>query len=232
MLWLWFGDKYLNQNAHSSQISSPGEPVDASSPTTSVPRTHWSQQTKPKHTARSVKPLKVLNVNLNSIVAHSNDLCNMTDSMNPDIIVGVETKIDSSIHLGEILPKQYLENVVRVDRKSGGEGILIATKDDYICSAVTELHTQCELAWMKMEIANCKPLYICDYYKPNERDSDSLEQFEESLRRLGVCGGGEGGVNSYILVAGDMNFPGYELENSCLFSNPKLQLPYSHLPDN
>ena len=145
-------------------------------------------------------------------MAHSNDLCNIIDSMNPDIIVDVKTKIDSTIHLGEILPKQYLENVVRVDRKRGGGGVIIAAQDDYICSEVTELHTQCEIAWMKMEIAGCKPLYICGYYKPNEGDSGSLEQFEESLRRLGV-------VNSHILIAGDMNFPGYDWENSCLKPN-------------
>ena len=48
---------------------------------------------------------------------------------------------------------------------------------------------------MKMDIADCKPLYICGYYKPNEGDSDSLEQFEEYLRRLEV-------VNSHILIAG------------------------------
>ena len=77
-------------------------------------------------------------------MAHSNDLCNIIDSMNPDIIVGVETKVDSAIHLGEILPKQYLENVVRVDRKRVGGGLIIAAKDDYICSEVTKLHTQCE----------------------------------------------------------------------------------------
>ena len=41
-------------------------------------------------------------MNLNSIVAHITDLCNMIDSINPDIIVGVETKIhaDSSIYTG------------------------------------------------------------------------------------------------------------------------------------
>ena len=55
-------------------------------------------------------------------MAHSTDLCKMVDSINPDIIVSVETKIDSSVHMGEILPKQYLENVVRVDRKRGMEG--------------------------------------------------------------------------------------------------------------
>ena len=74
-------------------------------------------------------------------MAHSNDLCNIIDSMNPDIIVGVETKIDSTIHLGEILPKQYLENVVRVNRKRGGGGEIIAATDDYISSEVTELIT-------------------------------------------------------------------------------------------
>ena len=89
---------------------------------------HTHVQKNPKHTARSIKPIKVLNVNLNSIVSHSNDLCNMVDSINPDIIVGVETKIDSSIHLGEILPNQYLENVVSVDRKRGGGGVIIAAK--------------------------------------------------------------------------------------------------------
>ena len=51
------------------------------------------------------------------VVAHSTDLCNMADSTNVDIILSVETKIDSSIHLGEILPNSYLENVARVNRK-------------------------------------------------------------------------------------------------------------------
>ena len=126
------GSSLSHHTFQSDLTSSPGEPVHTSSPTTSIPRTHRSQVTKPKHTARSVQPLKVLKVNLNSIVAHSNHLCNIIDSMNPDTIVGVQTKIDSTIHLGEILPKQYLENVVRVDRKRGGEGVIIAAKDDSI----------------------------------------------------------------------------------------------------
>ena len=133
-------------------------------------------------------------------MAHSTDLCNMVNSINPDIIVCVETKIDSSIHMGEILPKQYLENVVRVDRKRGGGGVIIAATDDYICSEVTELHTQFEIAWMRLEVAGRRPLYLCGYYKPSEGDSSRLEQLEESLRRLCI-------VNSHILIAGDMNFP-------------------------
>ena len=118
--------------------------------------------------------------------------------------------------------------MVRVDRKRGGGGLIIAAKDDYICSEVTELHTQCEIAWMKMEIAGCKPLYICGHYEPNEEDSGSLEQFEESLRRLGV-------VNSHILIAGDMNLPGYDWENSCMKPNcnyPTLTYQFVDLLDD
>ena len=75
----------LSHRTFQSDLTSPGEPVHTTSPATSVPRTHPSQQTKPKHTARSFKTIKVLNVNLNSIVAHNNDLCNIIDSMNLDI---------------------------------------------------------------------------------------------------------------------------------------------------
>ena len=49
-------------------------------------------------------------------------------------IVSVETKIDSSIHMGEILPKQYFDNVVRVGRKRGWGGVIIAANYDYICA--------------------------------------------------------------------------------------------------
>ena len=69
--------------------------------------------------------------------------------------------------MGEILPNQYLENIVRVDRERGGGGVIIAAKDDYICSEVAELHKKCKIAWMRLEIAGWKPLYICGHYKPS-----------------------------------------------------------------
>ncbi|MCG7878228.1 MAG: endonuclease/exonuclease/phosphatase family protein, partial [Candidatus Thiodiazotropha endolucinida] len=213
---------------HSDILSSPGEPVHRSSPVAPAAAKPTSSRKTPKCTIRTLKPLKVLNVNLNSIVAHSTDLCNMVDSIDPDIIVGVETKIDSSIHIGEILPKQFLENVVRVDRKRGGGGVIIAAKDDFICSEVPELQTQCEIAWMKIEIVGCKPLYVCGYYKPQEGDAVSLNGFEESLRRLGI-------VNSHILIAGDMNFPGYDWLNNCLKPNcnyPTLTYQFVDLLDD
>ena len=207
------GSSHSYRTFQSNLTSSPGDPVHTSSPKTPVTTAYTTQQTKPKHTARSIKPIKVFNINLNWIVAHSTDLCNMVDSINPDIIVGVETKIDSSMYMGEILSKQYIENFVRVDGKRCGGEVIIAAKDDYICSKVAELHTKCKIAWMRLEIAGCKPLYICGYYKPSEGDSISLGQFEESLRRLGI-------VNSHVLIAG---------EQGKWLLKVKLQLPNPYL---
>ena len=219
----------LSRHTFHSDISSPGHPVHTSSPILPTIAKQTPSHKAPKRTSRTLKPLKVLSVNLNSIVAHSTDLCNMVDSIDPDIIVGVETKIDASVHIGEILPKQYFENVVdRADWKRGGGGVIIAAKDDFICSEVTELQTQCEIAWMKMEIAGCKPLYICSYYKPQEGDDDSLDQFKESLRRLGI-------VNSHVLIACDFNIPGYDWVNLCLKPNcnyPSLTYQFVDLLDD
>ena len=60
-----------------------------------------------------------------------------------------------------------------------------------------------------MEVAGCKPVSICGYYKPHEGDINSLYQFEGSLRRLGI-------VSSRLFNAGDVNFPGYDWENNWL----------------
>ena len=88
-------------------------------------------------------------------------------------------------------------------------GVIIAAKNDFVSSEVPELQTECEIAWIKNEVAGCRPLYICGYYKPNEGDSNSLDQFEVSLRRLGI-------VTSHGRSAGGMNCPGYDLGNNCL----------------
>ena len=81
---------------------------------------------------------------------------------------------------------------------------------------------------MKMEIAGCKHLYICSYYKPQEGDGDNQDQFEESLGQLGI-------VNSHVLIAGDMNFPGYDWASNCLKPNcnyPSLTYQFADLLDD
>ena len=90
---------------HSDELSIPGDPLHTSSSASTASKIHARPHTKHKHTSRTIKHLKTFKVNLNSVVAYTTDRCNMVDSINPDIIVRMETKVDSSIHLGEILPK-------------------------------------------------------------------------------------------------------------------------------
>ena len=88
---------------HSDELSIPGDPVHTSSSASTGSKIHARPHTKHKHTSITIKHLKTFKVNLNSIVTFSTDRCNTVDSINPDIIVRVETKIDSSIHLGRFL---------------------------------------------------------------------------------------------------------------------------------
>ena len=84
------------------------------------------------------------------------------------------------------------------------------------------------LCGMKVKIADCKHLFICSYYKPQEGNGDSLDQFQESLRRLVI-------VNPHVLVAGNMNFPGYDWANHCLKPNcycPSLTRQFVDLLDD
>ena len=52
--------------------------------------------------------------------------------LEPDIIIGTETKIESSILTCEILPPNY--NVMRKDRNKDGGGVMIALKGDIVAS--------------------------------------------------------------------------------------------------
>jgi hypothetical protein len=64
------------------------------------------------------------------------EIRNLISSVNPDIIFGTETWIDSSVKDAQILPGGF--NIYRNDRNLNGGGVLLAVKDTLLTSAVTE----------------------------------------------------------------------------------------------
>jgi hypothetical protein len=74
-----------------SCIGSPGAPTAASSPIT--PK---KKRTKPKHMKNKV-PLKILNMNFQSLKNKKPDLLEIIDYVKPDIIMGTETWHDRNI---------------------------------------------------------------------------------------------------------------------------------------
>jgi hypothetical protein len=68
------------------------------------------------------------------------------------------------------------------------------------------------MQWVKICIAGCKSLHICAYYNPHEENELSLANFVKSVQLVH-------NLSSYIWIAGDMNFPGYDWLNNCLKPN-------------
>jgi exonuclease III len=147
-------------------------------------------------------PLRILNVNCQSIKNKQHQTQNLVDSTKPDVIIATETWLDPTITNSQIFPPNY--NIYRKDRKGTktGGGVLIAINDKYLSSEIPELDTDCEIIWCKIQQKGNKDLYICSYYNPKMSDSESMTEFETSVQRAAAN-------NPCLLIGGDFNLPGW-----------------------
>ena len=100
-------------------------------------------------------PLRILNINFQSIKSKQHLVNNILESMKPDIVFRTETWLDPTMKDNEIFPDGF--KIYRRDRKSQqGGGLLIAFKDHYISDEVEDLDLSpddsCEMIWAKIEI--------------------------------------------------------------------------------
>ena len=72
----------------------------------------------------------------------------------------------------------------KILRNRHGGGVLVAFKNDYVGTKDNSMKADCEIVWAKMEVAGCRTLHVCSYYKSSEGDEHSVQQFEESLQKL------------------------------------------------
>lgn len=87
-------------------------------------------------------------------------------------------------------------------RNLNGGGIVIAVKNKYIDTATTELQTDCEIVWYKMELVCHKSIHLCSYYHHKTSNEECIDQLAKSLKRASSI------KNSFVVVAGDFNLPG------------------------
>ena len=190
-----------------SNISSPGEPQASSSPV------HTS--TRKPHITNDNTPLRVLNLNCRSIKNKREELHIVIEDAKPDVIIGTESWLDSTIDSSEIFPDSY--NVFRKDRGSNiqGGGVFVAIHNKFSSSPVEELNTDTEIIWAKITQKGKRDMYVGSCYRSDNTMFDQKEHIEQIKLSLSFLGR----VNGIIIFAGDFNLPDVEWETCCVRPN-------------
>ena len=84
----------------------------------------------------------------------------------------------------------------RRDRVSRVGGVFILVRNLYIANRVQEWETDCEILWVKLQLAGSVPLHIAAYYKPSE--SDTVSQTQRVLKSLKVNSNGVNGKGPHM----------------------------------
>jgi len=113
------------------------------------------------------------------------------------------------------LPPQY--NSSRCDRKRGGGGVLVASKDSIITEALPDYDTNCELHWIKIHLEGAKTLIVGVFYRPPDSPIQCLHELSLSLTRIRVKY-----PDAILMLGGDFNLPGIDWQSmSHVPSRPK-----------
>ena len=158
-------------------------------------------------------PLKILNMNFQSLKNKKPDLLEIIDSVKPDIFMGTETWLDSNIFSYDYCPSNSY-NVYRhdippniEDQSHGG-----AIKKDFVSSEITELKTNCEIIWADINIAGSKNLQVASYYRPPSDKGQALKQLQSSINRINRQS------NSTVIIGCDFNLGHIDWSNNCVIT--------------
>ena len=168
--------------------------------------------TRVKNSRKFRKSIKSLVINFEGLCNKTADLAVCIETYDPDIIIGTETHLDSSVNSSELFPDSYA--VFRKDRCFGINqkrgGVLIALKNDIIGTHRIDLDTKCELIWVTVKIQGAKDVTIGAFYRSHTFASTAeyMNELRESLSRIKCSNKGQ------IWLAGDFNIPDVNWETN------------------
>ena len=121
--------------------------------------------------------------------------------------------------IGEIGRFSSDYTIHRRDRDSHSKdgGVLIAVRNDLKSTRCEELEPDCELCWVKVEAAGEKSLYVGAYYRPNIKDSESLQLMKNSVTNL------SNHTRSHIWLTGDFNLPEIDWKDRSIRTGAKFR---------
>ena len=97
-----------------------------------------------------------------------------------------------------------------------GGGVFVAVHNSIIATLQAQLDCQAEALWIKIEMANQKPLCIASFYRPPGSDIQPFDAFNHSLDCLHA-----NGFFPRIVIAGDMNVPDINWSNNTVKDDPQ-----------
>lgn len=172
----------------------PSPPLLSSSPTTNKSRCR--PNSKPIRNS-----YKILVINFQGIRNKVADLNVCIDENNPDVIIGTETHLNSSVASNELFPRLY--TVFRKDRTydQSKRGVLVATKNELLATHRADLDSHCELVCVSFKIQGAKQILTGSFYRSHKYDNsvDYLDQLRVSLRNASR------NKNGQIYLASDFN---------------------------
>lgn len=190
----------LNSSVNSElNISNIGEPNATSSPPKT---THDKGKQRNKQSTKGT-PLRVININFQSINNKKPELDQLIQSVKPDIILGTETLLSNETSSYEYFPNTEY-TVYRKDRCCNSKeqshgGVLIAVSKNILSQEVPELQTDCENVWVEVNLVNARKLIIGCFYRPPSDNGHALDQLRESLNRINT------NAQATVLLGGDFN---------------------------
>ena len=124
-----------------------------------------------------------MNININSILSHIDELRILVEEYQPHINGINEAKLDDLILDNELRIYGY-QVIIRKDRNRHGGGVAFYVKD-YLEFNQTELDLpNLELITIRLAIPHVKPILITTGYRPPDSEVKLFEDFEEILRSL------------------------------------------------
>ena len=129
------------------------------------------------------KALRIVNININSIKSTYKIVLFHTflNDVNPDIVIGNESKLDSTYKKCEIFPPGYRNNVIRRDRNNHGGGVFIIAKGEINITEIDIANTDCPLVLAKIMVNDETNITIRAFYRQHSGDITEIDTFMTTL---------------------------------------------------
>ena len=121
------------------------------------------------------------------------------ETEDPDIVVGTESWLNTTITNGEIFPSKY--QVFRKDRDGTDShgGVFQAIKNTLIATEEVNLETDCEAIWASIRIQGIAPMFIGAFYRSHSTDTDYIKNLNAALAKIRE--------HASVWLLGDINLP-------------------------